>query len=549
MTISLHDRRTVVTIVSVLTVAVVAAGSVVLGTRTTASASSASATGTVAGGRGAAVLAGPAAAGLDDLPTTPTEPAASPEPAPDPRESIKNVIILLADDLDWAAFDAIPRLAALKEQGVTFTNHTVTDALCCPSRVSMLRGQYVHNHRVVSNMQETGGGFGTYYANKDEADSLPVWLAAAGSSNGYFGKYLNEYPLGAPKQDWIPPGWAAWASPVATGLFDKRAYSGFRYTMNHDGTIKRYGRKSSDYLNDVVNSAAVSFIGRTSDPFFAVLASYNPHRPFPIAPQHGATHEGAQVPRTPSFNARGRDEPDWRKDYPILKPGKVAELDRTWQRRLRSTESFADSVVLVQEALRETGHDKDTLLIVTSDNGFHLGNHRMLRGKRTAYREDAVVPLVMIGPNVPAGKTVNAMTSPIDLAPTITEFLKAQAPGWLDGRSLIPLLTGDASVPWRTAVLSEAMSESGPGDPDYDEFQPPRFNALRSQQWLYVKYEDGFVELYDLVNDPYEMNNIAASAPAGLLRSLGAQAEALGRCAGPSCRVADAMPQPPQPSR
>ena len=537
MTISLHDRKMVVTVVSVLTVAVVAAGSVALGARTNASSAAAE---QGSGGRGTAVLARPASTGFSDLPTPATP---TPTAAPDPREAIKNVIILLADDLDWATFDAVPRLAALKEQGVTFTNHTVTDALCCPSRVSLLRGQYVHNHRVISNMQQTGGGFGTYYENGDEADSLPVWLAAAGASNGYFGKYLNEYPLGAPTKDWIPPGWAAWSSPVATSLFDKSAYSGYRYSMNHDGTIKRYGKKTTDYLNDVLNSAAVSFIGRSSDPFFAILASYNPHRPFPIAGQHYASHQNEQVPRTPSFNARGVNEPGWRKDYPVIKPGKVAELDRTWQRRLRSTESFADSIVMIQETLRETGHDKDTLLIVTSDNGFHLGNHRMLRGKRTAYREDAIVPLVVIGPNIPAGVSVSAMTSMIDLAPTVAEFLRAATPSWLDGRSLLPLLVGDTTAPWRTAVLSEAMSDSSPGDPDFDEFQPPKFKALRSEQWLYVRYEDDAVELYNLVDDPYEMRNIAPSAPLNLLARLKAQTTALARCAGPSCRVADAMPQ------
>lgn len=540
MTISLHDRRTVVTIVSILTVAVVGAGSILLGTRTNAAAFSATAASEASAGRAGALFARPASAGLTDLPV-----AASPsaEPVPDPRAAVQNVIILLADDLDWAAFDAVPRLAALKAEGVTFTNHTVTDALCCPSRVSMLRGQYVHNHRVVSNMEATGGGFGTYYKNGDEADSLPVWLAAAGASNGYFGKYLNEYPLGAPRKNWIPPGWDAWGSPVAQGVYDKRAYGGFRYTMNHDGTLKRYGSKPTDFLNDVLNDATVSFIGRTPTPFFTVLASYNPHRPFPIAPQHWGTHEGEQVPRTPSFNATGTNEPKWRADYPTIKPNKVAELDRTWQRRLRSTESFADSVVVIREALQATGHDKDTLLIVTSDNGFHLGNHRMLRGKRTAYREDAVVPLVMIGPNVPAGLTVNAMTSPIDLAPTVAEFLKAPTPAWLDGRSLIPLLAPDATIPWRTAVLSEAMSDSSPGDPDFDEFQPPRFSALRSQQWLYVTYEDGETELYDLVNDPYEMRNIAGSAPKSLVKRLAAQTAAMSACAGASCRVADAMPQ------
>ena len=107
---------------------------------------------------------------------------------------IKNVVFVLVDDLDWNLFNQIPRLTALRDQGITFTNQTVTDSLCCPSRVSIMRGQYIHNHKVISNIEETGGGWPTFRDRKEERDCLPVWLDNAGVTTALFGKYLNDFP-------------------------------------------------------------------------------------------------------------------------------------------------------------------------------------------------------------------------------------------------------------------------------------------------------------------------------------------------------------------
>jgi len=107
-------------------------------------------------------------------------------PDPDPTvdqvasPAFRNVVMILADDLDWKLFDQIPRLQALKERGMTFTNHTVVDSLCCPSRVTIMRGQYIHNREVVSNIEATGGGWPTFQRLDADEDCLPVWLNDAG---------------------------------------------------------------------------------------------------------------------------------------------------------------------------------------------------------------------------------------------------------------------------------------------------------------------------------------------------------------------------------
>lgn len=452
--------------------------------------------------------------------------------------SFRNVVLVLADDLDWKLFDQIPRLAALKDKGMTFTNHTVVDSLCCPSRVTILRSQYIHNHRVISNIEATGGGWPTFQRLNEHKDNLPVWLARAGVTTALYGKYLNEYPTRPRGIRYVPPGWDEWAAPISRG----DSYSGYSYTMNDNGELVHYGTRPEDFLIDVLNNKARTFISSTDEPFFLYLSTYTPHKPFATAMRHVGAHRKLTAPRTPAFNSYGVNEPAWLAKFPQLSDSKVANLDRVWQRRAESAETVADSVDAVLAELAATGKDKDTLVIVTTDNGYHVGEYRMPKGKRTPYATDTVVPMIAIGPGIPAGVEVDAMTSTIDLAPTFTEALGAQAPDWTDGRSLVPFLSsGRKPEAWRNAALSESIGESGPSDPDFLPFNPPPFSALRTPRWMYVEYDDGSSALYDRMTDPYELRNIVGEANPAFVAQLSAQLAQLELCAGPSCRQADAV--------
>ena len=462
----------------------------------------------------------------------PAAPAASQIP------TFRNVVMVLADDLDWTLFDQIPRLAALKEKGMTFTNHTVVDSLCCPSRVTILRSQYIHNHKVISNIEATGGGWPTFQRLGEHKDNLPVWLARAGVTTALFGKYLNEYPTRPGGIRYVPPGWDEWAVPISRG----DSYSGYNYTLNDNGELIRYGTKPEDFLNDVLNDKARSFISQTDEPFFLYLSTYSPHKPFATAPRHLGTHVGTVAPRTPAFNSIGENEPRWLRKFPRLENWKLSRLDKTWRKRAQSAETVADSVDTVLAELAATGKDKETLVIVTTDNGYHVGKYRMPKGKRTPYATDTVVPMIAIGPGIPAGVEVDAMTSTIDLAPTFTEVLGARAPAWIDGRSLVPFLgAGTTPANWRNAALSESIGETRKSDPDYLPFIPPPFAALRTPRWMYVEYNDGSRALYDRLTDPYELRNIVDSVDPAFVAALSSQLAQLERCAGPSCRQADAV--------
>lgn len=491
----------------------------------------------------------------DDLLANPTTDAAATPPAeavataePGAVEGdvsqIRNVVLLLGDDLDWSLFNEVPRLRQFMDQGTTLSNFVVTESLCCPSRVSILRGQYVHNHKVISNIPETGGGWQTFYDRGHQKDCLPVWLSEAGVTTSLIGKYLNGFPGKELKPTYTPPGWANF---VSTGR-GKVAYTGYNYVLNTNGSLKKYGRAPGDFLEDVLTSKANTWLGAVTEPFFLEFSSYLPHSPAPAAPRNKGTRAGEQAPRVPNFNAYGADEPRWLRVHPALGPKQVANLDRLWTRRVESAESMADSFVAIMEQLRATGRLDDTLVIVTSDNGYHVGNHRIASGKHTPYREDSVVPAVFIGPGIPKGVTLDAMASTIDLAPTIATLQGAQVPTWLDGRDLMPLLLGAPDLAWRTGVLTENLAPTTPDDPDFSGFEAPKYDALRTVDWLYVDYgrKDG-AALYNLAVDPSELHNVIRTTDPAIVSQLKAQATALASCRGASCRVADSLPVPPAP--
>jgi len=172
----------------------------------------------------------------------------------------------------------------------------------------------------------------------------------------------------------------------------------------------------------------------------------------------------------------------------------------------------------------------NTFIFFSSDNGFHMGEHRLPPGKGTAYEEDIRVPLIVRGPGVSAGRTVEHFALNIDLAPTFAQLASAKTPDAVDGLSLVPLLgNGLPSVDvWRKDFLVEHWADRG------DRVRP--YSALRTQKYLYVDYATGERELYNLRTDPYELTSIHNSASHALIKELAKRLNALERCKGATCQ-------------
>jgi arylsulfatase A-like enzyme len=454
----------------------------------------------------------------------------------------------------------------LVEQGLSIESFLISDSVCCPSRATILRGQYVHCHQVYTNVYPTGG-FEKFYRLGRESSTVGTWLQAAGYRTVMLGKYMNGYPL---RQDraYVPPGWTEWYSP-ARGA----AYVGLDYVLNENGELVAYSPDAENYLTDVLARRTVDFIQRAAaepEPFFVYLAPYAPHVPAEPAARHQELYADLQVPRSPAFNeADVSDKPGSMRANPPLTEQDIADLDAAYVRRVQSMQAVDELVEAVVGALEASGELENTYVIFTSDNGYHMGQHRLLAGKGRPYEEDIVVPFIIRGPGIAAGETLTGyLPGNIDIAPTLAELAGVTAPDYVDGRSFVPLLRAGRPAPaaWRQSYLVEYYGHGGadeegvlqmvslsgdvgvlePLDPDdFRAADPPAtYVALRTHDYLYLESADGERELYDLTADPYQLENIESVADPGLLAALSDRLRALAACSAAACRAAEDLPVP-----
>jgi N-acetylglucosamine-6-sulfatase len=364
-------------------------------------------------------------------------------------------------------------------------------------------------------------------------------LHAAGYRTSMSGKFMNGY---VPDRHGADPGWQHWA--VAGD-----GYREYGYDLNLDGAIVPHGDADSDYLTDVLAGLGSQFVQGGTGPFLLEIATFAPHGPYTPARRDLDTfHE--QVPRTPAFDARNTNPPRWLAERGPLTSVQIQNLDASFNLRVEAVQSVDDLIGALEDTLVATGHDRDTYIVFSSDNGYHMGEHRLLAGKQTAFDTDIRVPLIVVGPGVPAGVSSDAIVENIDLCPTFAEIAGLDAPTGADGHSLLGLLHGAEPSDWRDFALVE---HHGPDvapmladDPDNEARvgqNPSSYEAIRLANSLYVEYRGGETEYYDLTTDPWEMTNTAASLTPMRARKLHEAVTAAKTCHGAAaCWQAQKLP-------
>jgi arylsulfatase A-like enzyme len=434
----------------------------------------------------------------------------------------------------------MPQVQALQARGLTFRNYFVSDSLCCPSRSSIFTGNFPHDTGVFNNTGRAGG-IGAFYRHGDEYDTFNIALQQAGYRTAMMGKYLNGY-LQGPKHSpvsntYLPPGWNRWD---VAGF----AYAEFHYRINQNGHLRRYGGAPRDYLTNVLARRGVSFIDSSASrrkPFFLEVATFAPHWPFTPAPRDANAFPGLVAPRTPSFNVLPTGAPNWLAGHPALNQSQIQRIDEDFRKRAQAVQAVDRLLSRLQAALARHHELSNTYIVFSSDNGYHMGEYRLMPGKLTAFDTDIRVPLVIAGPGIPAGVKTSAMAENIDLAKTFEGIAGTSKP--CDGHSLLPLFHGGMPRGWRNAVLVE---HHGPAtsalDPDRQtrvSGNPDTYEAMRTLGFLYVEYKDGEREFYDLRNDRFELHNLAGSLSQAQLGLLHRELVRLERChTGAGCWAA-----------
>ncbi|HZC70575.1 MAG TPA: sulfatase [Jatrophihabitans sp.] len=459
-----------------------------------------------------------------------------------PATNRPNIVFVLTDDLSTDLVRYMPHVRQLAAEGMSFTNYTVTDSLCCPSRTSIFTGEFPHNDGVFLN-EGPDGGFGAFQANRDEAKSFAPALEDAGYRTAFLGKYLNAYHPNSSDGtvgnigdggSYIPAGWTTWA-----GQSD--GYPEYHYVVNYNHQILHFGRDPADYGVYTLDRFGQQFItdsAAAAQPFLLEVATFAPHKPYTPAYEDRNSFPRVRAPRNPAWNTAPANPPSWLARKARLSARGEKTIDANYRLRVQSVQSVDRMVGHLMDTLRTAGQLSNTVFVFSSDNGYHMGQYRLHAGKMSAFDTDVNVPLVVAGPGIPAGVTSRRVVQNTDLAPTFEDLAGITPHASIDGKSLVSLLHGRPGKHWRTVALIEHHGvdfKKYPHDPD---FQPPNaggiptYAALRSAKFTYVRYQDGEREFYKRASDPYELHNIVARLRTSRIHKLNAALKALQSCSG-----------------
>jgi len=426
-----------------------------------------------------------------------------------------NFIHICADDMRFDDFYYMTQLRRLIRGSTVFGNHFVPFSVCAPSRASILTGQHVHNHGVLGNKEP----YGYWRFREIEDNALAVWLANAGYAVSHIGKFVNGYSQVGGVH--IPPGYSDWHAFSAGDPY-------FNFTLSENGKDVVYN--SGEYSTDVLVQKALDFIATAPQPYAMFLWPSCPHEPSTPAPRDLGTFDNVDMPVRDSFNeADMSDKPRPMQNLPLLTGDQIAAIQTDWRRRQETLQSLDRGIAAIVGALTRNGQMGNTHILFTSDNGYISGEHRVDDRKNLCYDEAARVSLYWRQPGA-SESFIQAPVLNIDATAAMLDLAGATAGYTLDGRSLVPLLSG-AVDNWNTAVLTECTYAS----------------AVVTRHYRYVEWFDNKgIELYDIIHDRSQMQNVAGKPEyAEIQASLADALHALQGCAGPDCSWTGKFKLPP----
>ncbi|KAM4635001.1 glucosamine (N-acetyl)-6-sulfatase (Sanfilippo disease IIID), b [Polymixia lowei] len=471
-----------------------------------------------------------------------------------------NIILILADDQDVELGGMIPMKktkALIGDAGATFLNAFTATPLCCPSRSSILTGQYPHNHAVRNN-SVSGNCSSPLWQKGPEAEAFPIYLSKQQYQTFFAGKYLNQYGRKeAGGVAHVPPGWDQWHALVGNSQY-------YNYTLSSNGKEEQHGDNyQKDYLTDLVLNRSLNFLDNMSPqhPFFLMLCPPAPHSPWTAAPQYQKEFSDVKAPRDGSFDKPGKGK-HWllRQPHNPMLNSSLSYLDNAYRKRWQTLLSVDDMVEMLVKKLTDMKQLNNTYIFYTSDNGYHTGQFSLPIDKRQLYDFDIRIPLMVRGPGIKPKQTLQAPVLNIDLAPTILDisgvnlssvnmdgqsFLSQMAPSLRNGTTrpfFLVEYTGeghplpDPGCPKLGPGLSQCFPDCVCEDAYNNTYACVRTLVQHNLQYCEFADSESFVEVYNLTSDPHQLENIVKKVDPALLQAMNQRLIKLQSCVGKSCR-------------
>jgi N-acetylglucosamine-6-sulfatase len=461
-----------------------------------------------------------------------------------------NILVILTDDQDlhMESLSYMPNLQKhLIDEGLFFRHHYCTVALCCPSRASIWTGKAAHNTNI-TDVNPPHGGYPKFVSQGFNDNYLPLWLQDLGYTTYYTGKLFNAHSVVNYDKP-FPRGW-----DESDFLLDPYTYEYLNATFQHntDPPVSYEGSYSTDVLiNKSLAFLATALSKAPDQPFFLTIAPTAPHSnvhihsalinstftdksvtqspPIP-ASRHAHLFENVTVPRTPHFNPPHpqRGSAPWISNLPLQNETNIAFNDYFYRSRLRALQPVDELIESIIARLEAAGQLENTYIIYTTDNGYHIGQHRLQPGKQCAFEEDVNVPFIVKGPGVARGLSTGGgvVTNHVDIAPTILRLAGWEVGEGGEGTSMTEEFGLDgAAMPFTEDALRRIGKErTGEARGEYvqehvnveswglimsegkygaDLFMNHTYKALRvigpGYNLLYTVWCSGERELYDLI--------------------------------------------------